>query len=89
MSNKLNVYLVSNMVFKEFCQAKKIQKIREKLRSGWVGQAPTRTFLCVFCVFLFVHVSQNIWIGGELVLSGQSEFSSDFSIFLNLTRPLS
>ena len=27
-----------------FCQVKKNQKIREKLGSGWVGQAPTRIF---------------------------------------------
>ena len=51
-------------------------KIREKLGSGWVGQAPTHNYFCVkFCVFfvffvlLFfaVHVSpQKIinWIEG-------------------------
>ena len=31
-----------NPVVKGFCQVKKIQKIREKLGSGWVGQAPNR-----------------------------------------------
>ena len=30
---------------KEFCQAEKIPKIREKLGSGWVGQARARFFL--------------------------------------------
>ena len=33
----------------------KNQKIREKLGSGWVGQAPSRIFIFLFCVFvLFV-----------------------------------
>ena len=42
-----------------FCQVKKNPKIREKLGSGWVVQAPTRIFIllgkfCVFCViFMF------------------------------------
>ena len=49
-----------------FCQIKKNPKIREKLGSGWVGQAPTRIFFFwgrnfVFLVFFFVvvHVSKK------------------------------
>ena len=51
-----------------FEKLKKNPKIREKLGSGWVGQAPTRiinffenvVFLCVFCVvFLFPNVSKK------------------------------
>ena len=38
------------------CQVKENLKIREKLESGWVGQAPTRIFFfykcCVFWCFL-------------------------------------
>ena len=42
--------------------SKKNQKIREKLGSGWVGQAPTRIFFlggkfCLFFVCCF-HVSK-------------------------------
>ena len=52
---------------KGFCQVKKNPKIREKLGSGWVGQASTRiiiffrnVFLCVFCVvFMFPNVSKK------------------------------
>ena len=29
----------------------KLKKIREKLGSGWVGQAPTRCFFYIFLVF--------------------------------------
>ena len=49
-----------------FCQVKKNQKIREKLGSGWVGQAPTRIFFLKFCrfvsfcvVFMFPNVSKK------------------------------
>ena len=36
-----------------FCQVKKNQKIREKLGSGWVGQAPTRiSFLEILCLLM-------------------------------------
>ena len=49
---------------KGFCQVKTIPKIREKLGSGWVEQAPTGIFFflkyCVFCViFIVVHVSKK------------------------------
>ena len=78
---------------KGFCEVKKISKIREKLRSGWVGQAPTRIiiiilffFVCFLCCF---HVSKKNVYGGGWVASGQSEFFSDFWILFNLTRPLS
>ena len=55
-----------------FCQIKKNPKIREKLGSGWVGQAPTRIFFfgekfCVSCVFFCCCTCfQKIktWIGG-------------------------
>ena len=53
---------------KGFCQVEKNPKIREKLGSGWVGQALTRililfgnvvfsVFLCV--VFMFFKVSKK------------------------------
>ena len=53
------------------CQVKKIPKIREKLRSGWVGHVPARilfflggrgnfvVFLCFFGFFFVVHVSKK------------------------------
>ena len=43
---------------KGFCQVNKLPKIREKLGSGWVGQAPNRIFFFVWkcCVFLFFFV---------------------------------
>ena len=47
---------------KGFCQVKTNPKIREKLRSGWVGHDPT----CV--VFMFSHVKNKLigegWVGG-------------------------
>ena len=54
---------------KGFCQVKKIKKIREKLGSGWVGQALTRILIffwkfCVFCVvFMFPNVEKKKKIG--------------------------
>ena len=78
-------------MIKGFCQVKKNQKIREKLGSGWVGQAPTRIFLFfghivffgVFCV-VFMFPLQKNWIRGGSDLTNPS-FSR---IFFNLTRPL-
>ena len=62
---------------KGFCQVKKNPKIREKLGSGWVGQALTRIFFfgkcCVFFVIfvLFscfqVFEKKKNWIGGGWV----------------------
>ena len=53
-------YLLSS---RGFCQIKKNQKIREKLGSGWVGQATTQNFFFggggnfVFFVCFFVLFS--------------------------------
>ena len=68
------------LIAKGFCHGKNNTKFREKLGSGWVGEAPTRIIfffsdiLCVFFVFCVVgfvlHVSpKNLkkWIGGEWV----------------------
>ena len=53
---------------KGFCQVKKIPKIRQKLGSVWVGQAPTRIFIfggnLVFfgvflCFFMFPNFSKK------------------------------
>ena len=78
-----------------FIKLKKIKiKIREKLGSGWVGQAPTRIIIfggkfCVFCVvFMFPNVSKKKSDRRVIFLSHESEFFSDFLIFFNLTRPL-
>ena len=53
--------MVKKEHIKGSCQVKKNQKIREKLRSGWVGQAPTRIFfffleILYFSVFFFVFM---------------------------------
>ena len=42
---------------KGFCQIEKIKKIREKLGSGWVGQAPTRIIIFFGNVVFFVLFS--------------------------------
>ena len=74
------------------CQVKKMRKIREKLGSGWVGQAPTRilfyswkccVFFC-FCVcFLLLYMFPKKWDrGGWWVGSGQSVFFFGFLDFL-------
>ena len=60
---------------KGFCQVKKKQKIRLKLRSGWVGRTSTGIVnffwkLCFFVIFVLffvvVHISKKNkkWIGG-------------------------
>ena len=63
---KVNGKRLVKPFIKGFCQVKKNPKIREKLGSGWAGQAPTRILFffwkfCVlsvfFVVFFFVHVS--------------------------------
>ena len=46
----------------------KYQKIRKKIGSGWVGQASTRIFICVFsCVFVVfctcLKKSLRGWVG--------------------------
>ena len=49
---------------KGFCQVKTIQKIREKLESGWLGQDPTRIIffwgemLCFFVFFVLFSCFQ-------------------------------
>ena len=53
-------------------------KIREKLGSGWVVQAPTQ-----ICIIFWIRIRG----GGGWVGSDQSEFFSDFCFFI-LTRPL-
>ena len=59
-------------------------EIREKLGSGWVAQAPTRFFSCVFCVFIL-----NMFKKNELGVGGCVLANSSFSrIFFNLTGPL-
>ena len=80
---------------KGFCQVKKNPKIREKLGSGWVGQAPNGIIIifwkfCVFCVFFVCfmccfHVSKkkkklDSWVGG-LCLTNPS-FSRIFGFLL-------
>ena len=83
---------------KGFCQVKKNPKIREKLGSGWVGQAPNRILIfslkcCVFFVLFscFQLFQKKKWIKrvGAWVGSDQSAFFSDFFYFFNLIRPLS
>ena len=64
------------MRIKGFCQVKTIPKIREKLGSGWVGQAPTRiiifwgkvVFFVFFVLFSFFQMVQKKkmdrgWVG--------------------------
>ena len=63
---------------KGFCQVKKNQKIREKLGSGWVGQAPT---------FLPKKLKKLDRRVGGWCLANPS-FSLDFLNFFNLTKPL-
>ena len=60
--------IVNYLIIKGFCQVKKNQKIREKLGSGWVGQAPTRIFFFFgnFVLFSYFHVFPKKWIGGWL-----------------------
>ena len=46
---------VQSHLAKGFCQVEKIPKIREKLGSGWVGEAPSRILIFFFeCFILFV-----------------------------------
>ena len=84
---------------KGFCQVKKNPKIREKHRSGWVGQARTQIlfflemlcFFVSFVLFLLFYMFRKklkIGYGGGWVVSDQSEFFADFWLFFNLTRPL-
>ena len=64
---------------KGFCQVKTNTKIREKLGSGFVGQAATRILFFKCCVFLscfFVNWVDG-WMGGIWLIRvflGFSEF---------------
>ena len=50
------MYLFISFYAKGFCQVKKIPKIRVKLESGWLGQAPTRIIIFFINFFFFVCV---------------------------------
>ena len=62
MKKDILLYIMKIAIIRKgFCQVKKNQKIREKLGSGWVGQAPTRIIIlfwkcCVFFVFCVVFM---------------------------------
>ena len=45
-------------------------------------------FVCFFVLFSCFQKKEKNWIGVGRVVSGQSEFFSDFLFFFNLTRPL-
>ena len=103
--HNLNTYVMvyghqNNLLFqcgkrpKGFCQVKIIPKIREKLRSGLVGQAPTRILIfLIFCVFscffvlfsCFKMFQKKIktwimgWVGGVLT---NPNFPRIFRFFL-------
>ena len=63
--------------------------VREKVGSGWVGQAPTRIFVCVCfqCFFVFFCRYLKKWVGGGMVgvEFGQSNFFSNSTIPLYAT----
>ena len=83
---------------KGFCQVKKIQKIQEKLGSGWVGQAPTRIIICwggIFFLFVFRVVFMFPKNKYQLDRGGGGAFGVwpirvflGFRIVFKLTRPL-
>ena len=84
---------------KGFCQVKKIQKSEKNSEvGGWVKRQLGLlffweiVFFCVFCVVFccctFFKKNIQNWIGGGWVVSGKSDFFSNFWIFFNLTRPL-
>ena len=81
----------SSHMLQGFCQVKSNSKIRKKLGSGWAGQSPTRIRffwgknVCFSLLYMF---PKKIRQGDGWVGSGQSQFSSDFWNFFNLTRPL-
>ena len=90
--------MLSLSLLRGFCQVKKIPKIRKKLGSGWVGQAPTRIFfffeiLCFLCVFyiVFMFSKKNIkkWIGEWVSGVWLIRVFLGFLDFFNLTKPLS
>ena len=78
------------LIAKGFCQVKNNTKFREKLGSGWVGEAPTRIIffffseiLCVFFCFLCCWFCSTCFprkikkMNRGINGSRQSEFISD------------
>ena len=73
-TQQLNYSPCGSYIDKGFCQVKRNPKIREKLGSGWVGQAPTRiclffenlVFFCVvFLLYMFSKKIKNEGVGGQ------------------------
>ena len=63
----LLVYIQICQRCKGFCQVKKNPKIREKLGSGWVGQAPIRNIFlfwkcCVFVCLLWFSFAIHVFL---------------------------
>ena len=75
--------MAKNEGFKGSCQVKKIKKSEKNLEvGGWVGQAPTRIFLCCF-----LYIFKKNWMGGGCCLAN-SNFLQIFGFFFNLKRHL-
>ena len=81
------------LIPRRFVKFKKLKKIREKIGSGWEGQALTRIFffflmLCFFVFFCVVFMCpKKNWIWGWV--GAVWSFQVFLGFFFNLTRPLS